>query len=51
MRKFTGTVRLSSRPRTVASDLAPEGDENGHLDDDATFCKRQPVDAAGGSDS
>ena len=32
MRKPTRTIRLSSRPRTAASDVAPEGDENGHLD-------------------
>ena len=40
MRKPTKTIRLSSRPRTVASDVAPEGDENGHLDEDSISGKR-----------
>ena len=40
MRKPTRTIRLSSRPRTVASDAALEGDEHGHLDDDSISGKR-----------
>ena len=40
MRKPTRTIRLSIRLRTVASDVTPGGDENGHLDDDSISGKR-----------
>jgi len=40
MRKPTRTIRLHRMPRTVATDVAPEGDENGHLDDDSISVKR-----------